>query len=615
MSRTGSSGEEPSKSAAAIAQAKRREKKKAIDAQRVREIETLRERVSSLESKQRRYLKMEEDMSSYFAAGVAAGEEGLKVKFEHIQQELADSQRRESLLEQELDAEAVNETMETPAPKGFSGYVRYWRNETCQDLQFSPLANTSSHPLTQTARPEFLEAETVPALIELYYLTHAPLPEGIHLEAPHPKYSPLHIYIDLDCSHLYKTTYQAIVLLDLTAFLLKCGCVLFIVQGREHLIDHSSFAALDGSESVLLTGDRWHLQHVPPPGTTGPRHVHQAGEPEPYLGLIFQKVWDDQPDELENPPTIKEFLSDTSFPQRPPAIDAGDEGMLVDIEQAYHYFSDPGLLFPSGKASPPESHHPDWSSAQWSYPFFDFSNRSYASSKLSFPGTSFILTNPIKLEHFDSISFPPYTSRTDHPDKPCQPGFTHGYIYASAHEKVAFEFHVEDFEASSVNTSIWTGRSLKEEESMAVDEGANYKDSAKIWIVVSALYRARVEAGIESKPASLSSHCVKLIYSVGSSEILPKDPHPKHSHSCNQRFRDTALIPTPQFLEHLGIPFYLIVQRAGMTVHVGPAAYHGGYNTGPSINWAINVEGPGLTGTGCQCPDSEDKASVHTILT
>ncbi|KAK4698393.1 hypothetical protein P7C70_g7883, partial [Phenoliferia sp. Uapishka_3] len=478
-----------------------RDKNKAMVAEMKADLARLREQNASLASEKE---ELEDEMAETFEAGLQAGlqqadqvYEKLRGDHAEVQLQLGDSQRRESRLE-----EAASD------PLGFSGHLRDWKLKTVN----VPICSFPEQELTVTSP----NTEQVPigALLRLYKQSHKALPQGIVFAAPHPVYSPLHVFIDTDCSGLFSTTYEAIVMLDLNPFLLKCGCVLFIVQGRETLLDPDSiFSAYTGAEKITSI-DTWQLCHLPKPSTGAkrPLHVHSAGEEVAFKGSIYRKK-------------------------------------LVKASDA-------------------------WTLAQ----------------RAAFP----------TIKNLDLFSFPRYTSRPDHKDRPIQPGFTDAYLYISSGKKecTAFEFHIEDMEATSINTSLWTGRSkpstTQKDDEMQVDDDPSEQDSAKIWIMVSPLFRARVEAGLD--------------------KIIPRDMPNSHEASCNLRYRDFTLLPTPEFFRHLGIPFFIVVQRAGMTVHIASAAYHGGYNTGPSVNWAVNFEGPGLTATGCQCPKTKRNISVHTPL-
>ncbi|KAK4690193.1 hypothetical protein P7C70_g9657, partial [Phenoliferia sp. Uapishka_3] len=159
------------------------------------------------------------------------------------------------------------------------------------------------------------------------------------------------------------------------------------------------------------------------------------------------------------------------FPTAPPGRQAADPHHRAEVEEALAHFENPQGLFNSQEVS-----QTAWKSDPWEYGFFELDHRELAS------------------KHYNNISFPPFSSRTDRPAKPHRPGVTSPYLYVSRpNRNISFEFHVEDFEATSVNTSLWTDF---DPDSMDVDSKGP-RPAAKIWIVVSALYRREVEAGLE----------------------------------------------------------------------------------------------------------------------
>ena len=66
------------------------------------------------------------------------------------------------------------------------------------------------------------------------------------------------------------------------------------------------------------------------------------------------------------------------------------------------------------------------------------------------------------------------------------------------------------------------------------------------------------------------------------------------------------IVVPPSFLDFHRIPYVLVPQTAGMTIHLDGEAHHWGANTGAVLNWAINVEGGGISGTGCGCGHGGD---------
>ncbi|KAK4692200.1 hypothetical protein P7C70_g9182, partial [Phenoliferia sp. Uapishka_3] len=265
---------------------------------------------------------------------------------------------------------------------------------------------------------------------------------------------------------------------------------------------NSANSGFTGKESVTAQ-DFWTLSLLPRPTKTGakaPLYTPPKSPPpnsgetaKPFPGRIYQKIHHPEPTKKKK--TLEEYLTGSSFPIAPPGRKAFDPNHRAEVEDALTLFKNPQGLFNSQEVS-----QTAWKSDPWEYGVCE-------------------IDHPDK--YHNNLSFPPFSSRTNHPARPHRPGVTDPYLYVSRPKRnIAFEFHVEDFELSSVNTSLWTDF---DPDSMEVDD-EDARPAAKIWIVVSALYRGAVEAGLEQPANELSS--IQASFRKTSS-ALTRDPATK----------------------------------------------------------------------------------------
>ncbi|KAK4692981.1 hypothetical protein P7C70_g9020, partial [Phenoliferia sp. Uapishka_3] len=261
------------------------------------------------------------------------------------------------------------------------------------------------------------------------------------------------------------------------------------------MLASSSFSSFDGSENVTHY-DRRQLSYLPETSTgdIASLPIHQPGPANSYDGVIYRmQSVQSLENTLDTTPALSDFLKYSNFPHRPPPIQPTPDQlrrMTEDVDVAWEYFSDPKLLFDSNPKTDSNSSDSNWTSAPWNQACIRLDTKTL-SSKFN-----------------NSLSFPPFSSRVHHPLTSFYPGFTHPSLYASSDNPIALPFHIEALEASSVNTSIWTGRG-KRQEKQYLNNQHEARDSARIWILVSPLYRARVEAALDREFLTYSNRSIR----------------------------------------------------------------------------------------------------------
>ncbi|KAK4692373.1 hypothetical protein P7C70_g9144, partial [Phenoliferia sp. Uapishka_3] len=307
-----------------------------------------------------------------------------------------------------------------------------------------------------------------------------------------------------------------------------------LTDRRQHVLD-----ALDACLEEATV-----FKILPIPTNLGPRsHIReldehkqpkQPFEPPTYPGILYFRQFPGDPSTPQSTPSgssvdddsivIPESNSDGSevprlshiFAQLPDPPDFSDPNLSADVELALDIFERPdsNLFSYDGEGWQWKGHSAryfDFPTKNCQVPDGNISSRSYSTSTATAYLSQYTESNESQ-KMFPLFHNPPAAAID-----PCLPTSAAPHFELST-DAFASGLHIKDRGASFFNTSLWTGSSSPPLAESGLDDATptpdhrnNARPSARIWIVVPPMYRAQLEAGLDSE---LSAHspvrCVNL---------------------------------------------------------------------------------------------------------
>ncbi|KAF9641777.1 putative transcription factor jumonji aspartyl beta-hydroxylase protein [Lasiodiplodia theobromae] len=157
------------------------------------------------------------------------------------------------------------------------------------------------------------------------------------------------------------------------------------------------------------------------------------------------------------------------------------------------------------------------------------------------------------------------------------PGIHTPYEYISSDIRTATGMHVEDAWLCSINVVL--------------------AGAPKVWLMVPPRFQKALEAQVQNHLAA---------------------DRPRSARRCSQSVRHMDALLSPLLLDSWGIPYDIVVCKAGQMVVTLPGTYHQVINAGPNYAQAINFAMPGWMGPpsgyrfcGKACPQSDAPTPEH----